>query len=65
MGSLYTSNLKVRLKKHNEGGSMHTSKYKPWDLVAYIAFDSEEKALSFEKYIKVGSGHAFAKKRLW
>jgi hypothetical protein len=34
-------------------------------LVAYVAFDSYEKAISFEKYIKIGSGYAFAKKRLW
>jgi hypothetical protein len=31
----------------------------------YLAFDSEEKALAFEKYIKIGSGAAFAKKRFW
>jgi len=61
----YTANLKARLQKHNEGGSVHTAKYRPWRLVVYLAFDSEEKALSFEKYIKVGSGYAFAKKRFW
>jgi hypothetical protein len=26
-----TDDLKNRLKKHNEGGSRHTSKYRPWD----------------------------------
>jgi hypothetical protein len=31
----------------------------------YLAFDTEKKAIAFEKYIKVGSGYAFAKKRLW
>jgi putative endonuclease len=61
----YTTNLKERLAKHNEGGSIHTTQYKPWKLVVYLAFDSKEKALSFEKYIKVGSGCAFAKKRFW
>jgi len=25
-----TSDLKARLQKHNEGGSTHTSKFRPW-----------------------------------
>lgn len=60
-----TINLKQRLETHNSGGSTYTQKDRPWHLVAYLAFDSEKKAVSFEKYIKVGSGHAFAKKRFW
>lgn len=31
----------------------------------YLAFDTENKAKAFEKYIKIGSGYAFAKKRFW
>lgn len=61
----YTTDLDARLKKHNEGGSIFTSDFRPWKLITYIAFDSEEKAIQFEKYIKIGSGHAFAQKRLW
>ena len=61
----FTNNIDQRLQKHNEGASIYTSDFRPWKLVAYIAFDSEEKALKFEKYIKVGSGHAFAQKRFW
>ena len=60
-----TSNLKARLKVHNEGGSPHTSKYKPWMLVTYLAFSNESKAVEFENYLQSGSGHAFANKRLW
>ena len=60
-----TADLKDRLKVHNEGGSPHTSKVKPWKLVAYLAFSSEKKAREFEQYLKTGSGRAFAKKRLW
>jgi predicted GIY-YIG superfamily endonuclease len=60
-----TSDLKGRLKAHNEGRSPHTSKYKPWKLVAYIAFSGKSKAADFEQYLKSGSGHAFANKRLW
>ncbi len=61
----YTTNLKQRLETHNSGGSIYTKENRPWKLVMYLAFDSEEKAKNFEKYIKVGSGYAFAKKRFW
>jgi predicted GIY-YIG superfamily endonuclease len=60
-----TKDLKARLAKHNEGGSPHTSKYKPWKLVAYIAFQDREKAAEFEQYLKSGSGRAFANRHLW
>ena len=59
-----TSNLKKRLQAHNEGKSPHTSKYKPWKIITYIAFTDDERAYEFEKYLKTGSGRAFAKKRL-
>ena len=61
----YTTNIEQRLETHNSGGSVHTKSFRPWKLVSYVAFDTEAKALSFEKYIKVGSGYAFAKRRLW
>jgi len=34
-------------------------------LATYIAFSNRMKAEAFERYLKSGSGHAFAKKRLW
>jgi putative endonuclease len=60
-----TFDLKRRLADHNSGKSSHTSKYVPWKLVTYVAFTDEDKAEAFERYLKSGSGHAFAKKRLW
>jgi predicted GIY-YIG superfamily endonuclease len=56
--------LRARFKAHNAGGSPHTSKYRPWRLVTYLAFSDEAKAVAFERYLKSGSGRAFAKKRL-
>lgn len=61
----YTADIAQRLETHNSGGSVYTSKNKPWSMVTHISFDSEEKAKSFEKYVKVGSGNAWAKKHLW
>ena len=60
-----TSNLKRRFTEHNAGKSKYTSKYAPWRLVTYVAFSNPVKAEAFERYLKSGSGHAFAKKRLW
>ena len=60
-----TSNLKSRLSDHNAGKSPHTSKFAPWTLITYIAFSDRRKAASFEQYLKSGSGHAFARRRLW
>jgi predicted GIY-YIG superfamily endonuclease len=56
--------LRARLTKHNAGEVTHTSKYRPWRIKTYIAFRDERQAFAFEKYLKSGSGRAFAKKRL-
>jgi len=60
-----TSDLKRRLAEHNAGKSTHTAKFRPWRVVTYVAFSDEAKAADFERYLKSGSGHAFANKRLW
>ena len=60
-----TTDLKRRITDHNSGKSTHTNKFKPWRLVTYIAFSEQMKAETFERYLKSGSGHAFANKRLW
>ena len=60
-----TADLKRRLQEHNTGKSPHASKFRPWCLVTYVAFTNQAKAESFEPYLKSGSGHAFANKRMW
>jgi putative endonuclease len=60
-----TSDLRRRLTEHNAGQSSHTSKFKPWRIVTYVAFSDDAQATAFERYLKSGSGHAFANKRLW
>jgi predicted GIY-YIG superfamily endonuclease len=59
-----TDHLKARLAKHNSGAVTHTSKFRPWRVKSYIAFSDEARAIAFEKYLKSGSGRAFAKARL-
>jgi putative endonuclease len=60
-----TGNLRGRLAEHNAGKSKHASKFMPWRTVAYCAFTDTTKAQTFERYLKSGSGHAFARRRLW
>ena len=59
-----TGDLKARLATHNARRVTHTSKFAPWRIKTYIAFDNDERAFAFEKYLKSASGRAFAKKRL-
>jgi predicted GIY-YIG superfamily endonuclease len=57
-----TSQLQDRLRKHNAGESPHTTKYRPWKVTAAIRFEDDGKAAAFERYLKTGSGRAFALK---
>ncbi|UCH66334.1 MAG: GIY-YIG nuclease family protein, partial [Ignavibacterium sp.] len=59
----FSTDVKERLKKHNEGGDKYTSNYKPWKVKNTISFDDKWKALAFEKYLKSHSGRVIAKKR--
>lgn len=59
-----TSDLKKRIRIHNEGGSLHTAKFRPWRLKWFAAFPTKKLAEDFEGYLKSGSGHAFSRKRL-
>ncbi len=61
----YTTNVKQRIETHNSGGSIHTRKDKPWELVMCSAFKNMDCAKQFEKYLKSQSGRAFAAKRFW
>ena len=61
----FTTDVPARLKAHTAGDSPHTSKSRPWRLIAYFAFEDERKAREFEYYLKSGSGKAFANKRIW
>ena len=38
------------------------SNFKPWKVKFYAAFGTLAQAQAFEKYLKTGSGHEFAKR---
>ena len=57
-----TSNVSRRVATHNSGGSQYTASLRPWRLVVALEFSTERSALAFERYLKTGSGRAFAKR---
>jgi predicted GIY-YIG superfamily endonuclease len=61
----YTTNIKERIATHNSGGSVHTKKDRPWELVACFSFKNMDSAKHFERYLKSQSGRAFSKKHFW
>ena len=60
-----TVNLQQRLATHNSGGSQYTCHDRPWELIVFLGFKNKLAATAFEKYLKSGSGYAFAAKRFW
>jgi putative endonuclease len=55
-----TDDLRTRLKNHNSGRIVHTSKWKPWQVKTYIALCDRDRAARLERYLKSASGRAFA-----
>ena len=60
-----TADFEARLKQHDAGQSPNTAKHRPWKPVVVIQFEDVTKAEAFERYLKFGSGHAFAKRHFW
>ena len=59
-----TADLRDRLARHNRGQVTHTAKFTPWTIKSAVSFRDREKAAAFERYLKSGSGRAFAKRHL-
>ena len=59
----YSLDIKKRLLEHNKGLNQSTKYGRPWRLVWYSGFESKNKAINFEQYLKTGSGKAFLYKR--
>ena len=59
-----TSNLAARLDAHNAGKCPHTASGRPWRTDVAIEFGDEVRAIAFERYLKSGSGCAFAQRHL-
>ena len=57
-----TSDVRARLQWHNRSTRGYGVRYRPWSLVVSIEFPEEAAARRFERYLKSGSGRAFAKR---
>ena len=57
-----TSDVSERLDSHNQGQCRHTASGRPWYLDVVVEFADEQRAVMFERYLKSGSGCAFAKR---
>ncbi len=55
-----TSDVERRLYFHNTGPSGVTVHHRPWSLVVALKFADTATATRFERYLKTGSGRAFA-----
>ena len=57
-----SSGVGARLEYHNAGKCRHTAKHRPWRVLATVEFADPVRAVAFERYLKTGSGRAFAKR---
>ena len=48
----WTKNLKERLRKHNSGKGAKSTKGRKWKIIYHEIFNSKEKALKREYYLK-------------
>ncbi len=60
-----TRNLQERITRHKNGCVITTRNILPVTLHAYFAFKTKYIAYNFEKYLKSGSGRAFANKHFF
>jgi putative endonuclease len=59
-----TSDISATLEAHNAGRCAHTTNGRPWRVDVVVEFADEARAVRFERYLKSGSGNAFAKHHL-
>ena len=57
----FTSDVASRLLSHNELGKQWTSKYRPWKLIYTKDFEVKRDAMTYEKWLKTGTGRDFIK----
>lgn len=61
----YSKNVDDRLKQHNAGKSVYTSRHRPYKLIYIEEFDTEREAKERERYIKkYGNMKSFLRSRV-
>ena len=60
----FSTNLRARLRQHQDGQSFATSYRGPWKLIYYEAYMEREDAEGREKFLKSGAGRRFLRRQL-
>ncbi len=60
----YSDNIKRRIKEHQSGKVLTTSKYLPIKLIHYEAYTLKSDALKREKFLKTSEGKRLLKQQL-
>lgn len=60
----YSTNLRARLRQHQNGVSLATSHRGPWKPIYYEAYTECEDAEGREKFLKSGAGRRFLRSQL-
>lgn len=61
----HARDFEKRLKEHNSGRTIFSKRYRPWVAIHKETFDTEEKAIKREKYLKSAAGRRWMKKNLF
>lgn len=60
----FTTDLKRRLKEHNQGKTKSTKGFVPWNLVYFEQVESRSLAREREKFLKSGKGRDYLKENI-
>ena len=60
----FSTNLRARLRQHQDGESFATKSRGPWKLIYYEAYTEREDAEGREKFLKSGAGRRFLRAQL-
>jgi putative endonuclease len=60
----FSTNLRARLRQHQDGESLATKSRGPWKLIYYEAYTEREDAEGREKFLKSGAGRRFLRTQL-
>ena len=60
----FSTNLRARLRQHQDGESFATKSRGPWKLINYEAYTEREDAEGREKFLKSGAGRRFLRTQL-
>jgi putative endonuclease len=60
----FSTNLRARLRQHQNGDSFATSHRGPWKLIYYEAYTEREDAEGRERFLKSGAGRRFLRAQL-